>query len=368
MDEKNLNELKELKHLLEAGAISKTEFDKMKDELLRESMANDGVKSARKKSGFAKFIKNNKLKLAGLVVLIIGMYFTFILMKADPEVEAKKLAEMHCDCQIKNNEESITRLMTVGANFDQNKYRFAEDADKEISKIESQFANFTLSPDVSACYKKFDIMRKEAEEKWKKDTDEGKKFWRLFHTHVAENSKIIEQSEQINALKTNMEEKKGAMSFSNSNEFRSHKQSIISLINSLYSNMNYSSFDAYNYFAYNVENYLASKNVTPTDINLQVKKSGDYSSKETKLIEETLELKSTTKDYELWVFSTEFRAFRNSMEKYQICNVWFEIKVNSSNKIVSYKEIKTENKRYLEPSEYNEMFNSGYDNSGDQGW
>jgi hypothetical protein len=47
------------------------------------------------------------------------------------------------------------------------------------------------------------------------------------------------------------------------------------------------------------------------------------------------------------------------MEKYQVCNIWYEIILNKSGKIVSYKEIRTENKRMLTPEEYNVMFNGG---------
>ena len=54
------------------------------------------------------------------------------------------------------------------------------------------------------------------------------------------------------------------------------------------------------------------------------------------------------------------------MEKYQVCNIWYEIILSKSGKIVSYKELNTENKRMMETEEYNQMFRSG--SSDGDGW
>jgi hypothetical protein len=103
--EDNFEQLKTLKELLESGAISKTEYDTMKSELLRESMASDGVKSAMAPSAFNKFLKKYKWFLIALPVILIGGFLLWNSMKEDPKVEAEKLAQEFCECQIQNNKE-----------------------------------------------------------------------------------------------------------------------------------------------------------------------------------------------------------------------------------------------------------------------
>jgi hypothetical protein len=364
--EDNFEHLKRLKELLESGAISKTEYDNMKAELLRESMADDGVKSAQKPSAVSTFFSRNKWKfLALFVALGLAIYF-WVYMSADPVQEGKKLAETYCDCQKKKNEAYISRLSEFISAFDGEEYQFAKDVKTEIEQMNNEYNESTLTPDVSTCFRGFELNRSEAETEWKSNTKKGKAFWSAFQTAIINNTEILTQEEQINMLRDRIDSKVATMIFDNPEEYENRKTEISAMLNGYFANLESDYFDAYAYFAYSVEQYLTSKNITPTEINIIQKRESDYTDKETRLIDETIELTGVDGDRQTWKFSTEFKAYRPSMEKYQVCNIWYEIILSKSGKIVSYKELNTENKRMMQTEEYNQMFRGG--SSDGDGW
>jgi hypothetical protein len=366
--EDNFEQLKQLKEMLESGAISKTEYDNMKAELLRESMANDGVKSAQKPSGFSLFLSRNKWKLLGFIAVIGAALFAWYYFSADPVEEGKKMAESYCDCQKKKNEAYISRLSEFVEGFDGEGYKFAKDVQKELDKLNNEYDLSTITPEVSTCFKAFDLKNTAAETEWKSTTKKGKSFWAAFQTAIIQNTDLVTQEEEIAMLRDRIQSKLATMIFDNPEDYENRKAEISSMLNGYFANLESDYFDAYSYFAYSVEQYLTSKNITPTEINIIQKKESDYESKETRLIDETLELTGVEDERQIWKFSTEFKAYRTSMEKYQVCNIWYEIMLNKSGKIVSYKELRTENKKMLSAEEYNEMFNGGSGYGEDSGW
>jgi hypothetical protein len=355
----NFEQLKSLKELLESGAISKVEYDNMKAELLRDSMANDGVKSAQKPSGFSAFMGRHKWKFILLIAAIIGGFFAMRYFATDPKDQGKKLAESYCDCQKKKNEAYIARMTEFIETFETQEFQFAKDVEPLVTKMDNEYDKSTLTPDVSNCFKAYELKNKSAKQEWKNGSSDGKLFWSSFETTIINNTELVTQEEEITLLKERIQSKMAAMIFDNPQQYEMRKYQVSSILNGYFGNLESTYFDAYQYFAYTVEQYLKSKNITPTEINIIQKKESDYTSKETKLIDETLELTGVQDDRQTWKFSTEFKAYRTSMEKYQVCNIWYEIILNKSGKIVSYKEIRTENKRMLTPEEYNVMFNGG---------
>jgi len=356
--EDNFEQLKSIKELLESGAISKIEYDKMKDDLLRESMASDGVKNAQKPSAFKLFMSKHKWKFVFLIILVISGFLLPKYLSKDPNEQGNKLAESYCDCQKKKNEAYIQRMSEFVETFDSEGYKFSKDANNIVTKINNEYEKSTLTPDVSNCFKTFELKNEDAKQEWKSTTSEGKTFWSIYETNIINNTDLVTQDEAIILLRDRIQSKMTAMLFDNPQEYENRKSNVYSILSSFYSSKESSYFDAYNYFSYNVEQYLITKNTTPTEINLIIKRVGDYINKETKLIEETLNFKAVEGNNEIWVYSTELKAFRPSLEKYQICNVWFEVKINRETKIMSYKEIKTENKRLMSAEEYNNLFNS----------
>ena len=367
--EDNFDQLKTLKELLESGAISKSEYDTMKAEFLRESMAKDGVKSAQKPSAFSTFISKHKWKFVATVILIISGLFFINFLSPDPLEEGKKLAVSYCDCQKKKNEAYIERMSEFIQSFESEGYKFAKDVNNDVTKMNNEYNLSTLTPDISSCFKSFELKNTAAVQKWKSNTTDGKVFWEAYQAAIISNTELVTQEEEISLLRDRIQSKTASMIFENPEEYENRKSEISAFLRNYYENLESSYFDAYNYFAYSVEQFLTSKNITPTEINMIQKKESDYVDKETKLIDETIELVGVENDRQSWKFSTEFKAYRSSMEKFQVCNIWYEIVLNSSGKIVVLKELLTENKRLFSPSEYNEIFNGGSSyESEESGW
>lgn len=366
--EDNFEQLKTLKDLLESGAISKTEYDTMKSELLRESMAGDGVKSAMAPSASSKFMKKYKWPMIALPVLLIGAFFLYSSMKEDPKVEAEKLAQEFCDCQIQNNKEYISQLNTFIQTFQTKGFEYSSDAEQLLDQMSNEYTANTLNVSISTCFNNLKLRTEEIRSKYKEGTSESKEFWLAYQTKISKNIDMVAQTEQIGTLQNAAYQKISSLVYSDPEDLENRKNSISSIMSNFYSAMSYNSLDAYDYFAYNVEKYYGKKNITPTDINILLNTENDYSDTKFKFVQETLQLVSADDKSELWEFSTEFQTFRTSKEKYQICNIWFEVKFNKSDKIVSYREKLVENSKFLSPEQYNEIMDGGNTSENEENW
>jgi hypothetical protein len=368
MTESNNDQLNKLKELFETGAISKMEFDEMKQEFIQESLAKDGVKSARKKKGLAKFVSKNKKLLIWSLVGLILLLFIIWFLQPNLEKESENLAQICIKCHSNNNEELKKELNLFINEFDSKGYKFSSQVDEELSIIDSKYQEYKLSPEVTTCFQNFEEEKSKMLKRWEPNNEAGAKFWGNMESLVSNNGDLKIQLDEIRNLRLKIDEKRNSLHFENSESINDRKNSVYSTLNSFYSNKESGYFDAYNYFTYNVDQYLTSKKLSPTDINLINSKQNDYIDKTTKVIEETLHIKEVKDEIETWTYSTEFKAFRPSLEKFQICNVWFEIKINNKLKINSYKEIKTENKRLLSAEEYNNLFNNNSYGSEEADW
>lgn len=366
--EDNFEQLKTLKELLESGAISKTEYDTMKSELLRESMASDGVKSAMAPSAFNKLLKKYKWFLIALPVILIGGFLIWNSMKEDPKVEAEKLAQEFCDCQIQNNKEYVSQLNSFIQSFQTKGFEYSSDAEQLLDQMSNEYNANTLNVSISRCFNNLKLRTEEIRSKYKEETSEGKEFWFAYQTKISKNIEMVAQTEQIATLQNAAYQKISSLVYSDPEDLENRKNSISSIMSNFYSSMSYNNLDAYDYFAYNVEKYYGKKNITPTDINILLNTENDYSDTKFKFVQETLQLVSADDKSEIWEFSTEFQTFRTSKEKYQICNIWYEVKFNKSDKILSYIEKKVENTKYLSPEQYNEITNNGNSNENEADW
>ena len=331
--ENNFEQLKTLKELLESGAISKTEYDSMKEELLRKSMANDGVKSAMEPSAIKKLIKKYKWYLIALPIIAIVAYLFWDFQKGDPTIKAEELAKQYCDCESQNNKEYINRLSDFIETFDSKKYEFSSDADKELTQMFNEYNARTLNVSISTCNKALELKIKEMREKYKNETSQGKDFWFAYQSKITKNFDLAVQLEDIKNLNEAANKKKASLVYNKPSDLRRRKNDIANLMTSFYSSLSSEYFDAYDYFAYKVEKYFGKKNISPTDINMLFNAESDYEDSKFKFVSETLQLVSADEESEIWEYSTEFQTYRTSKEKYQICNVWYEVKFNVADKI-----------------------------------
>jgi hypothetical protein len=356
--EDNFEELKALKQMLEAGAITNEEFEKLKSDLLRKSMAKDGVKSAMEPSASSLFFKKYKWIFIAIPILAIGIYFFIQNSKPDPKAGGEALAVQYCDCQKQNNEEYLTKLNEIIAQFEESGFEYSSEVDEKLNQLANEYSINTLSPSITACYKNFNLNNQEAERDFPKGSSEGKDFWFAYQAKVTGNEELISQIQKINDLQTAIYEKKESIAYSDPNELKYRKNAVLNKMNGFYAAYSGGYLDAYNFFSYNVEKYLGKKNITPTDINLLVKSNTDWTEPSFRMASETVNLVNSSIDGETWEYATEFQCYRPTKEKYQISNIWYEVKFNKSGKITSYREKRVENTKYFTQEEYNSM--NGY--------
>ncbi len=350
-------QLEKLKEMHSSGAISQDEMDLMKAEIIRKSMAQDGVKSAMEPSAFSKFFRRNKKLLISLLIIVGLAFFSWWYFQPDVKIEGTNLANNYCECQEKSNLEYIKRLEEFLLDFDNRNYKYAVDVENDLDKLKSEFEKNTLKTEIYNCFSDYNVNYNKNEQEYLSNTGRGKDFWFTYQSTITQNRNLESQRAKIQTLTDSIEFKLSSLSYSNPEEFQNRKEFIISRMNNFYSDISYGNVDAYNYFAYRTERYYGHKNISPTNINNYFASSRDYESPSFKIITETLDLKSKEKGSEIWVFAVEFRAYRPSKQKYQVSNVLYEVKFNSSDKITSYRELKVENTKYFE-SEYNESTNS----------
>jgi hypothetical protein len=364
--EDNFEQLKALKEMLESGAISKSEFDAMKADLLRKSMATDGIKSAMEPSASSKFFSKYKWVIVAIPVLAIGGYFLMKSLRPDPVTEAQKLADEYCECQNQNNTEYIRQLNDFITEFDSAQYEFSDDVESKLENMSNSYLANTLNVSISTCFKNFNVKLEEAKTNYKNTTTEGKDFWFAFQSKITQNIDLTAQTQQITELQTAAFGKKGNICYDDESALKSRQNSIFNKMNGFYSGMSGGYLDAFDYFSYNVERYLSRKNISPTDINLIIKDpDSDYQTPSWKISSETMSLVDCKDEIETWEFATEFMCYRPNREQWQISNVWYEVKLNNSDKITSYREKKVERTSYMDPEEYNERFGGGYSEWGE---
>jgi hypothetical protein len=362
MTNSNFDQLKKIKALYENGGLTEAEYNEMKNNLINDSVQNEKETIPPFPEPPKSFFAANKGILLLIAFLFGGVIAAFFMLQKEPEKDAKLLAkqliEIESEKQLSINQSLLTLLKAV-----ENKtFEFKDEVDLKITEITQTAAN---SINYKSKLRAFELEKtKQLKNYREKDAALFSKTLESTYMSNYDLSRLIDEQDKL--LK-DIERVAQEIGLTNSEEFSATKSNVSSFIYSFYSEYESQSFDAYNWFSYTVERFLTSKNVTPTQINIFQKKStSDYTEKYVRLIDETLELVDKTDAIETWKYSTEFRAYRPSKQFYQVCNVWYEMKINAAKKIVSYKELKTENKKYMSADEYMQIYSEGSESSDDQ--
>jgi hypothetical protein len=102
----------------------------------------------------------------------------------------------------------------------------------------------------------------------------------------------------------------------------------------------YGEFNAYNFFADNVEQFISWKNTTPEKINEAHSSNNEFLEKEVYIRNESISPSGIIDRVQYFTFWIDFTCYRRSKDKYQRCQVQLEIGLNENKKMVSYKELK----------------------------
>jgi hypothetical protein len=362
MTNSNFDQLKKIKALYENGGLTEAEYNEMKNNLINDSVQNEKETTPPIPEPPKSFFAANKGILLLIALLFGGGIAAFFMLQKEPEKDAKllakKLIEIESEKQLSINQSLLTLLQAVESKT----FEFKDEVDLKITEITQTASN---SMNYKSKLRAFELEKtKQLKNYREKDAALFTKTLEATFMSDFDLSRLIDEQDKL--LK-DIERVAQEIGLTNSEEFSVTKSNVSTFIHSFYSEYESQSFDAYNWFSYTVERFLTSKNVTPTQINIFQKKStSDYTEKYVRLIDETLELVEKTDAVETWKYSTEFRAYRPSKQFYQVCNVWYEMKINAAQKIVSYKELKTENKKYMSADEYTTIYSSSSPTSDDQ--
>lgn len=354
MTNSNFDQLKKIKALYENGGLTDAEYNEMKNNLINDSVQNEKEIIPPIPEPPKSFFEANKWILLLIMFIFGGGIAAFFMLQKEPEEDAKLLAKQLIKIESEKQLSINNSLLNLLKDVEKNTFKFKDEVDAKIIEIKQSVLN---SVNYKSKLRAFEL-EKTAQLKNYREKD-ASLFIKTIEVTLTNDFNLTNLIDEENKLLKDIDRIAQEIGLTNSKDFSASKNNISSFIHSFYSQYESQSFDAYNWFSYTVERFLTSKNVTPTQINIFQKKStSDYTEKYVRLIDETLELVDKVDAIETWKYSTEFRAYRPSKQFYQVCNVWYEIKINAAQKIMSYKELKTENKKYMSADEYITIYSS----------
>ncbi len=124
---------------------------------------------------------------------------------------------------------------------------------------------------------------------------------------------------------------------------------ITEIITNYYDDLNNNNFNAENYYAKNVEQFISIKNTNPNNINSLIN-DDDYQDGVSTIDESSIKLIDSDSNnyYSCWSFNVNYQCFRPSKGKYQKCNITIYLGFDENNHIVSYKEKKIRNLKFYD--------------------
>ncbi|MGB1120037.1 MAG: DUF1573 domain-containing protein [Chitinophagales bacterium] len=104
-------------------------------------------------------------------------------------------------------------------------------------------------------------------------------------------------------------------------------------------------FQAYRWFANEVDQWIKMKNVTPSDINeiWNNENEDDFINQRFNVLSHTISFDRAEDEIRYYTFDVDFSCYRPSKRKRQTCMILIEMGVNADNKLVSYIEKKVTN-------------------------
>jgi len=127
-----------------------------------------------------------------------------------------------------------------------------------------------------------------------------------------------------------------------------NKEQVNKLMNDYYESINSPNYNAFNFFDYNVRQFINAKNLTPDSINRIHANNTEFIGNNSKIIDESIELDSVSNNISYWHYRTDFLCFRNKRQQWESCIVPIFIELNLCNKLVSYKEGKAQNLKFTD--------------------
>lgn len=126
------------------------------------------------------------------------------------------------------------------------------------------------------------------------------------------------------------------------------QDNIGTLISNYYSDLNNDSFDANKYYSPEIDQFIALKNITPSELNNAIKYNNDYQNGTSTIEENSLTFDGSEEDLSFWSFWITYNCYRPSKNKNQECKIKVRIGVDNNFLIHSYKEMKVKDLKFYE--------------------
>lgn len=111
------------------------------------------------------------------------------------------------------------------------------------------------------------------------------------------------------------------------------------IILAYYSDLNNENFNAWDYYASYVDNFITRKNISPNDINTLNQEKTDFLYSNANITNNKLETIHESGNTIIATFWVDFSCWRTRKEKWQHCDINVEVIFNEKGKIISYREI-----------------------------
>lgn len=125
--------------------------------------------------------------------------------------------------------------------------------------------------------------------------------------------------------------------------FLQNKVLLSEKIKSYYNDITNNEFNASNYYADQVNQYITLYNVTPDEINYDFSNKQDYTNEKVYFDESTFIFQTESENIYYFNYSINYSCFRTIKNKTQTCDVDIEIGFDQDFKIKSYKELEIRN-------------------------
>lgn len=118
-----------------------------------------------------------------------------------------------------------------------------------------------------------------------------------------------------------------------------NKESVYNLLIDYFASLSDKNFDANNYFAKHVTQYILEKDLDPTKINVLRQLNTEYIDAKNSIDKNSLYWAEKKDGVTYWRFWNNFSCYRTSKRKFESCKVLMEFGLNTDEKITSIKEL-----------------------------
>jgi hypothetical protein len=167
-----------------------------------------------------------------------------------------------------------------------------------------------------------------------------------------EQDKQAQMEEQLRSEK--MEELKRKEEEVKRNQREEEKQKTFSekvvytFMTDYYNDLSMNTFNAYDYYANEVDQFISKKNTNPAAINKINQSNDEFQEKSVSLYEETIRKTKMHNGIQFFQFRIYFSCYRKSKEQYQTCHVDIEVGLDQNKKMTSYRELKVSDLEFLD--------------------